>query len=251
MGSSGGKLAALTGLARRSLRPETRVVVMVALHCDLTYLTDYSAVRPRGLLRLLREPPLADLSNIISSVDYEWRTHRGLKVIWAMPYVPSFLLYNQRRARLLNLGELGEMYTEEAAWSRGKMGEYVRQLALKLRGQNITVVDLAPWVPSLSVEQGSDGVHLGTTLRAAVFGELLREVLQILPHIALPTPIRELTIEKRWRRRQRRQRQRRLRRSGGRRSPSSAVARVGSEMVRENIAAVMRMAGCSSWDTRR
>ena len=86
IGRSGERLAALIGLARRSLRPETRVVMMVALHCDLADLTDCSAVQPRGLLRVL-QPPVANLYNIITSVDYEWRTHRESSVIFVVSCV--------------------------------------------------------------------------------------------------------------------------------------------------------------------
>ena len=243
VGQPGARLATLTDRASESIRPETRVLVIIALHCDVTYLTDYSAARPRGLMRLLREPPMSDLCNVVTSRDYEWRVHRQLKVFWVLPYTPNFLLYNQRRARLLRLGELGIMYEEEALWSADRMRDDMRRLAIRFRGQGLSVVELAPWVPVLGLDSGSDGVHLGPVMRDRVFGAMLAEVFRQLPHVGLPARVRELTVGERWYRRQRRQRQRRHRRRAGRYTAASAVASIGSTMVRENLAVVLSMAG--------
>ena len=110
MCTPGARLAELSQLVAASLRPETKVLVMVTFYCDLTYLTNYVPSRPRGLLRLLCEPPWADIFNIVTGLDYRWRTQEQLTVVWVLHYTQIFLLYNQRRARLLGMGESPEKH---------------------------------------------------------------------------------------------------------------------------------------------
>lgn len=49
VGRQGGRLANRTSLDMQSLQVQTRVIIMLALHCDFTHLTDYSVSRPRDL----------------------------------------------------------------------------------------------------------------------------------------------------------------------------------------------------------
>ena len=231
----GGQLSTILKLATESLRPATRMLVIMALHCDLTYLTSYSEARPRGLMRLLHEPPLADICNVVTTKDREWRLHHSLQVVWVLPYVPNFLLYNQQRARYLNMGALGLFLEEEFLWSARQMAIYLQQLADKLRLQGLTIVELLGAVPLLTADLGSDGVHMGTVLRQEVMHRVMQEALNSAP-IVLPTAVGPvLSVTQRWRKRHRRYRYRRNRRAARYGGPSPALAQIGSAFIRDNV----------------
>ena len=98
----GRQLRELISTANDALRPATRLLVVVGLHCDLTYMTNYSAARPRGFMRLRTDPAVADICNVITTQDYAWRRSGALQVVWALPYIPNFEIYNRRRAQTMN-----------------------------------------------------------------------------------------------------------------------------------------------------
>ena len=231
----GGQLATILKLATESLRPVTRMLVVMALHCDLTYMTSYSEARPRGLMRLLHEPPLSDICNVVTTKDREWRIHHALRVVWVLPYVPNFILYNQRRARYLNMPALCGFHEEEFSWSARQMTIYLQQLADKLRLQGLTIIELHSRVPILTADSGSDGVHMGPELRQDIMHQVMQEALLSAP-IVLPilnAPV--LSVTQRWRKRNRRQRYRRNRRAGRYGGPSPALAQIGSNFIRNNV----------------
>ena len=237
MERSGGRLADLLALAEASLRRETGMLVLAGLHCDLTFMTNYTTARPKGLLRLLPEPPLVDIANVISTKDREWRVQGALQVAWVMPYVPNFVLYNRRRARLLGIGELCSLHEDEGQWAEQAMRIQLQQLTEKLRSQGLLVVEMAPLVPLLTTADGSDGVHMGPLMQNDVFDAVLREAWRQVP--TLPPSIgggRVLSVTERWLRRQQRQRHRRNRRARTLRGPSLAMGLVGSSFIRQAVA---------------
>ena len=95
-----------------------------------------------------------------------------------------------------------------------QIGLYIRTLASMLRARVVEVLELAPWVPLLTTDVGSDGLHLGPRLQQDVFGRMLHEIQQVIPRLVLPAPVRELTVCTRWQLRQHRGRQRTLRWGG-------------------------------------
>ena len=194
-------------------------------------------------MRLFLEPPLADLLSVVTDRDREWRTQRGLHVLWALPYTPNFLLFNRRRARLLGLHELGVMYEDEASWSGERFATYVRQLGDRLRQQEVVVVELAPMVPPLTVEWGSDGVHLGMGLVPQVFHKLMLAVLAVLPGIRPLRPIRVRTLAERWALRHRRTRHRRRGRAVSIYRPTRNLQLLGSTCIRDNVVEAARVLG--------
>lgn len=232
----GGRLADLFDTVTDHLRPVTRVLVIMGLHCDLTFLTNYSEEHPKGLMRLLPEPPLADIYNVITSKDREWRLHGALQVAWILPYIPNFDLFNHRRARLLKLGNLGPLHAEEAEWSARQMAVHIEQLAVKLRQQRLVIIDMAPWVPLLTADNGSDGVHLGVEMKHRVFAQVVEESLRLTAvHRPLMTS-RTLSVADRWALRLRRQRHRRNRRARTHFGPSRSMDMVGSDFIRASVA---------------
>ena len=232
----GGHLSEILQIATASLRPETRMIIIMAFHCDLTYMTNYSEMRPRGLMRLLQEPPLVDICNVVTTKDREWRTHHALQVVWVLPYVPNFWLYNQQRARYLNIQhELGTFLQEEFAWSARQMKVYLQQLAAKLQLQGLNIIELVSAVPTLTADMGSDGVHMGTVLQQEVMNNVLREAFYTAPIVLPSLDGPALTVTQRWQKRNRRQRYRRNLRATRLGGPSPALAQIGSSFIRGHV----------------
>ncbi|MEL7340723.1 MAG: hypothetical protein AAGM67_09575, partial [Bacteroidota bacterium] len=88
--------------------PEIKIVVIVALHCDLTEMRRYMSDGKKGLLTTKTGLDSTRLEGLITGYDYAWRMELGLSVFWALPYEIDILLYNQRRAKTLNKGKLCE-----------------------------------------------------------------------------------------------------------------------------------------------
>ena len=91
-----------TDLTMQSRRTQTRVIVMVALHCAFTHLTDYSLLRPRGLMRLLQDPPLADFFNVITAQDYDWRYHNY--AFYCVIFLYSYIVVGSLTMCLIKFG---------------------------------------------------------------------------------------------------------------------------------------------------
>lgn len=208
----GASLAVLATEVEKNLQSNTGLVVMVALHCDLTYLTSYSPTLSKGLMRLKFEAPLADLYNVITSRDREWKVIHKVCVVWAIPYVPNFLFFNRRRSRMLGLGPLCRMYEEEARWSEQQMRVDLAKLVGMLQPKGILMINLDDFVTELTAATGSDGVHLGRDVQNRVLTSLITQAISMVPLMIFPEPIRPLSDRARVARRHRRRRQRLMRR---------------------------------------
>ena len=53
------------------------------------------------------------------------------------------------------------MHIDEAMWSQPWMADYVQRLSVRLREWGLLIVEMAQRVQTLTVEDGSDGAHLG------------------------------------------------------------------------------------------
>ena len=93
---------------------------------------------------------LLDIFNIVMGLDYRWQDEEQLMVVWVLPYTPNFLLYNQRCARLLDLGELCQMHIDEAMWSQQQMTDFMHRLSVWLtnrgNGPESTDADHGGWL---------------------------------------------------------------------------------------------------------
>ena len=58
------------------------------------------------MLRLRDAPDWDELVNLITVHDREDRSLYGMRVAWALPYVPPFATYNEQRFRTLGWGDL-------------------------------------------------------------------------------------------------------------------------------------------------
>ena len=234
---AGGKLPELVQVAQRGLRSETKVLILVALHCDLTFLTNYSSEAKKGLMRLHTNTPLSDLYNVVSTWDRTWRKV-GITVVWALPYAADFALYNRRRARMLGLEELCGLHLEEAQWASRTMPREVQTLAKRLDQARICSIDMAPLVPRLNPDNGSDGLHLGPQLQKRVFDTVVDKAIDFLEFGGPVQPMKERSMAARASRSDRRRRHRiaRRTRSTPERPQEGVTNTLRSVVFRESVA---------------
>ena len=233
----GRQLRELIRTATEALRPTTRLLVVIGLHCDLTYMTNYSAARPRGFMRLRTDPAVADICTVITTQDYAWRRSGALQVVWTLPYIPNFEIYNRRRAQTMNFASFCSLHVDEARWAAREIIHFIQVIDERLQSQGLCLVRLAPLVPELTRELGSDGLHLAPEMRQRVFGEVLRQAFSYLVYQAPIIRGRPLSVTQRWVRSERRRRQRRNRRGNTQHAQHSQVLRhIGSAVIRANVA---------------
>ena len=204
------ELAELVKTANETIDEQTRILVLVGLHCDLTY-------RPRmqggkaGLMHILKKPPFDDMCNLITTWNYQWERVRGITVIWTLPYCPDFLYYNERRIRTLGQPPLCQVQRDEAIWFAAEMRGNLQALARKLCDKHVTVLELHLLPYDLSPQSGSDGVHLGRSSRNAVFHEVVLRSLALYP-VVPPPEVRKVKTPAARRSRQQRRQRRQMRR---------------------------------------
>ena len=210
----GVQLPALITMCNEKIREETALIIMVSLHCDLSYRTEYGDGRRKGLLRLRDPAPLADLTNLITTWDYTWHHERKIPVVWTLPYVPNFLRYNQQRARYRGITNLCELHIEEALWSARQMRENLINFCRILRARGITVVEFEGRVSKFELHHNSDGVHLCPSSQQRLLDGMVQDSLQSMKRDA-PVPLKNvLTPELRWAKAQKRRRYRHRKANG-------------------------------------
>ena len=184
-------------MCNEAISLDTCVIVVVALHCDLSYRTNYGTDGRKGLLRLRDPAPLSDLTNLITTWDYTWRHEQGISVVWTLPYVPNFLRYNQQRARFRGINQLCELHTEEALWSARTMREVLRNFSRILRARKLTVIEFEGRVTAYELSHNSDGVHLSRRSQKKLLDGILEQAVDTLVVNPPPTIARVLTPEMR------------------------------------------------------
>ena len=212
----GAHLEELISAANEGISPSTKMLFIVGLQCDLTTRPSYMPNGGPGLLTMCKPPPYDRLVNLMSSWDYQWRTTSGLTVVWTLPYVIDFLLYNERRAKLLRHKELCDFHVYEAGWCAREMRESLGVLCRMLRERCLVVMELDKWEVEVTSSSGSDGLHLGIDVQKWLFSEVIQSCLERYPVPPPATVAIVKTSDERALLKQRRQRQRLRRRAAGR-----------------------------------
>ena len=207
---AGMKIDDLLRTADQLISDDTEIVVIVGLHCDLTFLPDYLPNGGRGLLTIAQDPNLDHMMNLITSFDYRWRTrHEYLTVIWTLPYDVDFLLYNElRAANRLNLEPLSDAQRYEAQWCARKLRDHVEFLAKELKNLDIYFTELNHYDPDVSQEAGGDGLHLGPRAKEEVFSAVCCAASKLHPTPLPPVVSTYMTAAERDARNVRRERSR-------------------------------------------
>ena len=201
------ELQPLVELANDSISAQTKLLVLVGLHCDLTFRPSLADGRP-GLLHVNNTPRFDYLINIMTTWNYQWQKTRGITVIWTLPHPANFRLYNEQRSRMLGNGELDFIQRDEAGWFEARMDAILLAMAEMLRGQPICFLELRLIPHDLSVYAGSDGVHLGKLCQKTVLDLLIEKCLELYPSTALDEVTRVMTQEAKMKRKQSRRRRR-------------------------------------------
>ena len=162
-------------------RKRTRILIIVGLQNDLTYLPAYMPNGSGGLMTVAQRPEYSRLMNLITCYDYKWRTSGGLTVIWTIPYTVDFLLYNEIRARRAELEPLSDAHRLEARWCAGKLKGYCEYMSQELRALNIATVELDCYDADVREQSGGDGLHMGQQSKEEVFYEVCVEATKRHP----------------------------------------------------------------------
>ena len=165
------------------------VVVIFGIHCDLTFLSGRGLLgqKKRGVMTLKSPWPIQEIVHKISTWDYYWRGKLGLDVVWVLPYVPDFLHYNQRRARLDDPNQAGlDIYHEnESREAPELMDRALDKLQQDLTRKGIACVDSRRWVGAGDLGASvSDGLHLSDQGQSRWVNKVLSHVQKMrpLPH---------------------------------------------------------------------
>ena len=210
----GAQLPALITMCNENLRDETALIIIVALHCDLSYRTEYGTDGRKGLLRLRDPAPLADLTNLITTWDYTWHHERKIPVVWTLPYVPNFLRYNGQRARYRGITNLCELHVEEALWSARKMRDNLKNFGRILHARGLTTVEFEGQVSPYELHHNSDGVHLCPSSQQRLLDNMVQTALQSVNREVPVTLRKVLTPALRWAKAQKRRRYRHRKANG-------------------------------------
>ena len=193
---SSADLGRLIVLANQSLRPNSKLLVILGLQCDLTQRLRHENGR-RGLMQLKHPAPLVELTTTLTSWDYEWRVKKRLSVVWTLPYVPNFEHYNARQARFQGIRHLCTLHTREARWAQRQMREDMDKFGVILRARRVAFMDLRPLVRGLEAGDGSDGLHLGPGAQKLLFSRMLEYSVAQYPQEPPIKLTRELSLEQR------------------------------------------------------
>ena len=201
------ELQPLVELANDSISAQTKLLVLVGLHCDLTFRPSLADGRP-GLLHVNNTPRFDYLINIMTTWNYQWQKTRGITVIWTLPHPANFRVYNEQRSQMLGYGGLGLIQRDEARWFEARMDAILLAMAESLRKQPICFLELRLMPYDLSENSGSDGVHLGKRCQKTVLDSLIQKSLELYPTITLDAVARVMPQEAKMKRNQSRRRRR-------------------------------------------
>ena len=193
---SSADLGRLIVLANQALRPNSKVLIIMGFQCDLTQRLRHENGR-QGLMQLKHPAPLVDLTTTLTSWDYEWRVKMRLSVVWTLPYVPNFELYNARQVRFQGIRHLCTLHTREARCAQRQMREDVDKFAVILRARRVAFIDLRPLIRGLEAGDGSDGLHLGPVAQKQLFSSVLEYSVAQYPQEPPNKLTRKLSLEQR------------------------------------------------------
>ena len=154
----------------------TAVLILVALQVELHSRTIDRQGRP-GLVYANPTPPIRDICATLSSSDLTWKS-RGIHVLWIAPYTPNMILLNTTRKQKRKWGammpyeiEMAEHFQEVINGNRLKLIDSMKKYNL-----DVFELELRPW--DLTKAAGSDGLHLGTNSKRALFDAAISRAIE-------------------------------------------------------------------------
>ena len=185
------RMTQLVKLVQKSLRPSTRLLIIAALHCDLTY----RMKRPNGqmgLLRSHRKNAVSDIFNKISAYTYSWQQNQDLSIIWCLPAAANMVRYNEFLANQRNQYNLNQLQTEEWFADSKTMTKNISYLQECFdRRQEIPYFDLMEFGCNLFAE-GSDGVHLEDSNQEEVLNSVVAAAISRYPCAPMTKTVKNL-----------------------------------------------------------
>ena len=177
----GSKLLPLCEHANAAITAQTRVVVICGILCDLCYRPHIENGR-LGLLHAHETAPLDEVVNILTTWDYRFRVDRKVAVLWMLPYVPDFMLYNSIKV-LPYQRQLAYLQEVDADWSQQSFMKNYRDLVEKLAKFDLQFMDMSTRKlhPSLLEKDGSDGLHMGRRDQKKMSEALVQLAITQLP----------------------------------------------------------------------
>ena len=174
------------------------IVLVVAVHCDISELRPTGAGGRGKLCQALTSPDLESLYTYITGFNYAWRSkYPNMSVFWALPHEADIRQYNEYRvANVLRRGDMCNYCTGDSEWSAAKLQDNVKLIAQRIE-RDVAVVMLQSSFEEVVVRDDGDGLHLSAASNTELFERVLAEIIprHPLPPVAFPGPIK--TPEKR------------------------------------------------------
>ena len=189
---SGLNLRKLTDLVTMELRSNTRLLLICALHCDLSY----RMKRPNktlGLLRAHQEPVVQDIFNRIHAYSYTWQHEKDLSVFWGIPCPAQMVKYNSGLAKRRGQNKPVLLQKEEWTMDSRTMAENIQKLKDLFVEKRVAHFDLAEYGCNLQ-EKGSDGVHMTETNKNEVLNTILKTAVALHPCKTIPKAKKPHTV---------------------------------------------------------
>ena len=155
----GGYMSELIEKTNLLIDDETEIVVLVGVHCDLTYRDIHENSGYRGLMVMHRNPPLDELVTQISTWDYQFRKTRNVSAVWVLPALPDFEEYNRIKAYDLGEKYFCDIHVQQAKRSREIMAEALLKMKNMLQVQGVHLLDLQVIQKSIPDLKWRDGLH--------------------------------------------------------------------------------------------
>ena len=161
--------------------PNVKIVVVVALQCDLGERKPYIENGRKGLVTALTEPRFDKIMNIISYHHYAWYHAYGVSTFWTVPYRTDMLAFNQKLARRHNMGPLCKTMVLDSHWTSRTLRESAIKMLELLQEKHIPCIDLEEYKPVLTRSAGGDGLHMGPGEQKKLFTQVFERVLREHP----------------------------------------------------------------------
>ena len=176
----GTELEPLLEKVNRNIKPNTKIVVICAIHCDLSYRVLHEDGYA-GLMHAHTNPPVNDLACVMSTWDYQWRVGRNLTVCWVMPVVPDFVLYNRLKSEDFECAEFCPLHIEQAKASERIFKEATESLLEKVEKEGLHIVELSKVEEAIQNPVRYDGLHMASETKQMAMKSVCYQAIAMHP----------------------------------------------------------------------
>ena len=166
--------------ASQNINPNTAIVVMCAMHCDITY-RDLHEDGEYGLMHTHSIPPTEELALVMATWDYQLRMEKDVSLFWLMPVVPDVETYNRKRARYFGIEELCPLLIEQAKQSEKLFKYAIESLTAELQYEGVQIIELQELESNIENAGRTDGLHWNADTKQDLFKGALYEAIQRHP----------------------------------------------------------------------